>query len=54
MRVWRWILLLVIVAALAAFGWHWVADDPGYVLLRLRGWRAETTVVAAVLILLLA
>jgi Uncharacterized enzyme of heme biosynthesis len=54
MRVWRWILLLVIVATLAAFGWHWVAEDPGYVLLRLRGWRAETTLVAAVLILVLA
>lgn len=54
MRVWRWILLLVIVAALVAFGWHWVAADPGYVLLRLRGWRVETTLVAAVLILLLA
>lgn len=54
MKVWRWILLLVIIAALAAFGWHWVAEDPGYVLLRLRGWRVETTVVAAVLILLLA
>ncbi|WP_158756402.1 heme biosynthesis HemY N-terminal domain-containing protein [Dyella sp. S184] len=54
MRLWRWILLLVIVAALAAFGWHWVAADPGYVLLRLHGWRVETTVVAAVLILLLA
>ena len=54
MRLWRWILLLVIIAALAAFGWHWVAADPGYVLLRLHGWRVETTVVAAVLILLLA
>jgi len=54
MRVWRWILLLVIIAALAAFGWHWVATDPGYVLVRLRGWRVETTVVAAALILLLA
>lgn len=54
MKLWRWILLLVIAAALAAFGWHWVAADPGYVLLRLRGWRVETTVVAAVLILLLA
>jgi HemY protein len=54
MKVWRWMLLLVIVATLAAFGWHWVAQDPGYVLLRLRGWRAETTLVAAVLILLLA
>ena len=54
MRLWRWILLLVIVAALAAFGWHWVAEDPGYVLLRMRGWKVETTVVAAVVILLLA
>lgn len=54
MKLWRWILLLVIVAALAAFGWHWVAEDPGYVLVQLRGWQAETTVVAAVVILLLA
>ncbi|MFC5436295.1 heme biosynthesis HemY N-terminal domain-containing protein [Rhodanobacter umsongensis] len=53
MKLWRAILLLVVVAALAAFGWHWVAEDPGYVLLRLRGWRVETTVVAAVAILLL-
>lgn len=53
MRVWRWILLLAIVAALAAFGWHWVAEDPGYVLIRLRGWRVETTVVAALVLLLL-
>ena len=42
MRVWRWILLLVIVAALAAIGWHWVAADPGYVLLRLGKSRADT------------
>ena len=54
MKAWRWILLLVIAATGAAFGWHWVADDPGYVLVRLRGWRVETTVVAALLILLLA
>ena len=54
MRLWRWVLLLVIVAALAAFGWHWVAEDPGYVLLRMRGWRVETTVVAAIVVLLLA
>jgi len=54
MKLWRWLLLLVIVAALAAFGWHWVAEDPGYVLVQLRGWQAETTVVAAVVVLLLA
>ncbi|MHB1058421.1 MAG: heme biosynthesis HemY N-terminal domain-containing protein [Rhodanobacter sp.] len=54
MRLWYAIGLLVVAAALAAFGWHWVAADPGYVLLRLHGWRVETTVVAALLILLLA
>ncbi|HEV2622314.1 MAG TPA: heme biosynthesis HemY N-terminal domain-containing protein [Frateuria sp.] len=54
MKLWRWLLLLIIVAALAAFGWHWVADDPGYVLVRLRGWRVETTVVVALVIVLLA
>jgi HemY protein len=54
MKFWRWMLLLVIAAALAAFSWHWVAADPGYVLVRLRGWRMETTVVVAVVMLLLA
>ncbi|HEV2540015.1 MAG TPA: heme biosynthesis HemY N-terminal domain-containing protein [Frateuria sp.] len=54
MKLWRWLLLLIIVAALAAFGWHGVADDPGYVLVRLRGWRVETTVVVALVIVLLA
>jgi HemY protein len=53
MKVWRWILLLVIIAALAAFGWHWVAEDPGYVYVHMRGWYAERTVVGAVLTLLL-
>lgn len=53
MKVWRWVLLLVLIAALAAFGWHWIAEDPGYVLVRLRGWRAQTTVLAAVIMLLL-
>lgn len=48
MKLWRWILLLVIVAALAAFGWHWVAEDPGYVLVKIRGYTAELTLVAAV------
>ncbi|MFC5742655.1 heme biosynthesis HemY N-terminal domain-containing protein [Dyella tabacisoli] len=54
MKLWRWILFLVIAAALAAFSWHWIAEDPGYVLLRIRGYVVETTVVAALAILLLA
>lgn len=53
MKVWYWVLLAVVAAALAAFGWHWVAEDPGYVLVRVRGWRIETTVVAALVLLLL-
>ena len=54
MKLWRWILLLVIVAAVAAFGWHWVAADPGYVLVRFRGITAQTSLLAAVVLLLLA
>lgn len=54
MRLWRWVLLLLLVAALAAFGWHWVAADPGYVLVRLRGWRLQTSLVVAIVVLLLA
>jgi HemY protein len=54
MKLWRWILLLVIVAAVAAFGWHWVAEDPGYVLVRFRGVTAQTTLLAAVVLLLVA
>jgi len=53
MKLWRWILLLVIVAAVAAFGWHWVAEDPGYVLVRFRGVTAQTSLLAAVILLLL-
>jgi HemY protein len=54
MKAWRWILLLVIVAAVAAFGWHWVAEDPGYVMVRFRGVTAQTSLLAAVVLLLLA
>ena len=53
MKLWRWIVLLLVVAVLAAWGWHWIAADPGYVLIRLRGWRIESTLVVAVVILLL-
>lgn len=54
MKLWRWIVGLILVAVIAAFAWHWVADDPGYVLLHLRGTNVQMTVVTAVVILLLA
>lgn len=54
MKLWRWILLLVIIAALAAFGWHWVAVDPGFVLVRLRGWEVQSTLLTAVIIVVIA
>lgn len=54
MKLWRWILLLVIIAALAAFGWHWIAEDPGYVLVRFRGFTAQTSLLVAAVLLLLA
>jgi HemY protein len=47
-------LLLVLLAALAAFGWYWIAADPGYVLVRIRGWEAQTTVLTAAVIVILA
>ncbi|MEO7934933.1 MAG: heme biosynthesis HemY N-terminal domain-containing protein [Dokdonella sp.] len=53
MRVWIGILLLLAVAAGAAFGWQWVVEDPGYVLIRLRGTSVETTLVFSMVALLL-
>jgi HemY protein len=53
MKLWRWVLLLLVIAALVAFGWHWAADDPGYVYVQWHGWYAERTVVTAILTLLL-
>lgn len=53
MSVWWRVLLLLALAALAAAGWHWLVADPGYVLVRIAGWRLETTLVVAVLALLL-
>ncbi len=53
MKLWRWILGFLIIAALVAFGWHWAASDPGYVYVQMHGWYAERTVIGAVLTLLL-
>ena len=52
MRLWILLLVLLLVAFAAAFGWQMVATDPGYVLIRLGGWRIETTVVFAIVALL--
>lgn len=54
MRVWIGILLLLLIAAGAAFGWQWVVEDPGYVLVRLRGTSIETTLVFAAAALLVS
>ena len=53
MRVWIGILFLLVVAAGAAFGWQWVVEDPGYVLIRMRGTSIETTLVFSVIAVLL-
>lgn len=52
MKLWRWLLVLLVLAALAAFGWHWIAADPGQVIIRVRGWRVETSVLVVVLVLI--
>ena len=54
MKPWRWLLLLIAIAALGAIAWNWLATDPGYVLVRIRGWRIEATVIGAVLLLIAA
>ncbi|MEO7148766.1 MAG: heme biosynthesis HemY N-terminal domain-containing protein [Rhodanobacteraceae bacterium] len=52
MKPWRWLLLLIAAAVLGEVTWNWLAADPGYVLIRIRGWRIEATVIGAVLILI--
>lgn len=53
MKLWRSILILLLVAVAAAFTWHWLAADPGYVQVRVRGTTIETSVVAAIAMLIL-
>ncbi|KAF1008315.1 MAG: Protein HemY [Luteibacter sp.] len=54
MKLWRWIVGLILVAVIAAFGWHWVAQDPGYVLLHWRGTNVQMTLVTLLVILVVA
>jgi HemY protein len=51
-RLWLGVLVLLALAAAAAFGWHWLASDPGYVLVRVRGTTIETSLVFAIVALL--
>lgn len=51
MKPWRWLLGLIAVALIGALAWNWLAADPGYVLVRIRGWKIEATVVGALLVL---
>ena len=54
MRLWFGILLLLALAAAAAFGSHWLASDPGYVMIRMRGTTLKTSLVFAIVALLVA
>lgn len=53
MRLWILILGLLAVACVAAFGWQTLVADPGYVLVRVGATRIETTLVFALVALLL-
>jgi len=53
MKSWLTLLLLLAVACLAAFTWQWIAADPGYVLVRYGATSVETTLVFAVVALVL-
>jgi HemY protein len=50
----RWLVFAIVILIAAAIAFVWLASDPGYVLIRFRGWRIEATVVGAVAILVVA
>ncbi|HEX7370962.1 MAG TPA: heme biosynthesis HemY N-terminal domain-containing protein [Rhodanobacteraceae bacterium] len=54
MRSKRWLVLALIIIVLLAIAFVWLSSDPGYVLIRFRGWRIEATLVGAVAILIAA
>lgn len=53
MLFWR-LLALLALAALGALAWHLLAADPGYVLVTLRGYSVESTLVVAIAAVLVA
>jgi HemY protein len=50
----RWLVLAIVIIILAAIAFVWLASDPGYVLIRFRGWRIEASVIGAAAILVAA
>ncbi|MGQ0801846.1 MAG: heme biosynthesis protein HemY [Pseudomarimonas sp.] len=48
MKLFRQVLILLALAVLGALVWHWLALDPGYVLVTFRGWSVESTLVVAI------
>jgi HemY protein len=52
MKIWMLLLILLIVACAAAFGWQWLALDPGAVSIRAGEWHIDTTLAFAVVVLL--
>ncbi|HEX6834890.1 MAG TPA: heme biosynthesis HemY N-terminal domain-containing protein [Rudaea sp.] len=52
MKTWMLLLVLLLVACAAAFGWQALAHDPGYVLIRLGDTSIETSAVFALVALL--
>lgn len=53
MKRWFGVALLLAAAVAAAFAWQMVASDPGSVVVRMRGWSVETTLVVALIAVLL-
>ena len=53
MKRWLAVALLLAAAVAAALAWQLIAEDPGSVVLRMRGWSLETSVVVAAIGLVL-
>lgn len=54
MKAKRWLILALVIIVLLAIAFVWLASDPGYVLVRFRGWRIEATVVGALALVIAA
>ena len=52
MKMWVLLLALLVVACAAAFGWQWLALDAGAVSIRAGNWHIDTTLVFAIVALL--